>query len=84
MFRKMPFLLVALVALIGVLHPWIPLELQALLYGTSLTIKSAIVLLLPFIIFGLLFKTAAQLVQKASKLIILILGRSALPTFSRR
>jgi Na+/H+-dicarboxylate symporter len=42
-------------------------------YGLSLSIKSLIVFLLPFVVFGLLFKTAVQFSLKASGLILLIL-----------
>ena len=70
MFRKMPFILLALMIFVGVAHPWIPLEVQSVLYGVSLSLKSLIVFSLPLIIFGLLFKTAVGLAQKASKMIL--------------
>ena len=73
MFRKMPFILLALMILIGLLQPWIPLEAQSALYGVSLSIKSVIVFSLPVIIFGLLFKTTVGFAQNASKMILTIL-----------
>ena len=73
MFRKMPFILLALMILIGIVHSWIPLEVKSILYGMSLSIKSLIVFSLPFIIFGLLFKTTVGFARNASKVIIAIL-----------
>ena len=67
MFRKMPFILLALMIFVGVAHPWIPLEVQSVLYGVSLSLKSLIVFSLPLIIFGLLFKTAVGLAQRRRK-----------------
>jgi Na+/H+-dicarboxylate symporter len=74
MFRKMPFILLGLMIFIGLSHPWIPLEVQSVLYALSLSIKSAILFCLPLIIFGLLFKTTVGFSQKASTLILFILA----------
>ncbi|HAB99178.1 MAG TPA: transporter [Parachlamydiales bacterium] len=74
MFRKMPFILLSLMAFIGLLNPCIPLNIQSILYAISLSIKSAILLCLPFIIFGLLFKTTMSFSQKASSLIPVLLA----------
>lgn len=73
MFRKMPFILLALMVLIGIVHRWIPLEVQSILYGMSLSIKSVIVFSLPLIIFGLLFKATVGFARNASKMILTIL-----------
>ena len=73
MFRKMPVILLAMILVIGIFHPWIPPFYQSLLYGISLSLKSLIVFILPFLIFGLLCKTAMQLAKQASKWIILLL-----------
>jgi Na+/H+-dicarboxylate symporter len=81
MFRKMPFILLAEIVLIGLIHQWIPLFYKSLFYGISLSIKSGIVFVLPIIIFGLLFKTAVQLSQKASKTILIILGSICVSNF---
>jgi hypothetical protein len=73
MFRKMPFILVAIILAIVFLDPIIPFELKQFLYTISLNIKSLIILLLPFIIFGLLFKAAVMLSSSATKIIGMIL-----------
>ena len=73
MFRKMPFVLLGMIIVVGVAYPWISPTSQSVLYGISLSLKSLIVFTLPFLIFGLLFKTAVQLSKSASKWILLIL-----------
>lgn len=82
MFRKMPVVLLAMIALIAVSYSWIPLVCQSILYGVSLSLKSMIVFVLPFLIFGLLFKTSVQLAQNASKWILLILFAICLSNFT--
>lgn len=74
MFKKMPFILLAIIIITGLFSSWLPLSLQSLLYGISLSIKSLIVFVLPFVVFGLLFKTAVHFSNQASKLILLTLG----------
>ena len=74
MFRKMPFILLAVIALAALANQWIPESIQSILYGMSLSIKTLIIFVLPFLIFGLLFKTAVQLAKKASKFILMILA----------
>lgn len=81
MFRKMPFILIAIIALSAVIHPFIPQQLKSILYALSLTLKSTIVFCLPFLIFGLLFKTAAQLAKKASKVVLFLLIAVCLSNF---
>ena len=73
MFRKMPFILLAVILAILLFAPIIPLELKQLLYSISLSIKSIIVLILPFVIFGLLLKTVITLSNSATKIIGMIL-----------
>ena len=73
MFRKMPILLLAMIILVGISFDWLPPVCKSVLYGISLSLKSLIVFLLPFMIFGLLFKTSVQLAKNASKWILLIL-----------
>lgn len=73
MFRKMPFILLAIILTVKFTGHWIPLSAQSILYGLSLTIKSGIVFLLPLVVFGLLFKTAVHFANKASKMVLLIL-----------
>lgn len=73
MLRSMPFVLVMIIAVTLLLNPFIPLETKQILYAISLMMKSMIVFLLPFIIFGLLFKTIIGLAQRATAIIALIL-----------
>jgi Na+/H+-dicarboxylate symporter len=73
MFRKMPFILLSIILLVGLLGQNISPTYQSILYGISLSIKSFIVFALPFVIFGLLFKTAVHFSNKASKVILAIL-----------
>ncbi len=70
MLRKMPILLLLILFLIGIIHSWIPLTAQSILYGISLSLKSVIIFFLPFLIFGLLFNTAIRLAKQASTWII--------------
>jgi Na+/H+-dicarboxylate symporter len=44
-----------------------------MLYGLSLSVKSVIIFILPFMIFMILFKTIAQLSKGATKLVVMIL-----------
>jgi Na+/H+-dicarboxylate symporter len=74
MFRKMPFILAVIIAAILLLDPYMPLLLKQFLYSVSMTIKTIIVFLLPFIIFGLLFKAAISLSKGATKVLGLILA----------
>lgn len=73
MFRRMPFILMSIIIAIVLLDKLIPLSLKQSLYAMSLSIKSLIVFLLPFIIFGLLFRSAVNLSKNASWVIGLIL-----------
>jgi Na+/H+-dicarboxylate symporter len=73
MFRKMPFILAAVILAILMLDPVMPLDLKQVLYAISLSIKSLIVFLLPIIIFGLLFRAALTLAHHATRVIVVIL-----------
>lgn len=73
MFRKMPFVMIASIMAIMVLDPFMPIFLKQVLYSISMSIKSIIVLFLPFVIFALLFKAAVQLSRNATKVIGIIL-----------
>lgn len=73
MFRKMPFVLIAIILVILLINPLLSLSAKQFIYAISLTIKSLIILILPFVIFGLLFKAVVSLSTKASKIIGLIL-----------
>jgi Na+/H+-dicarboxylate symporter len=68
-------------ALIGGVHPWMPLSLQSALYGLSLSIKSLIVFVLPLLIFGLLFKTTVGFAKNASKVILTVLAAIVISNF---
>lgn len=81
MFRKMPFVLLALMIVIGLFHSWIPKDVQSILYGMSLSIKSLVVFILPLVIFGLLFKTTVGFARSASKMILMILVAICLSNF---
>ncbi len=73
MFRKMPFILLIIIVLLFFFSSQIPYAMQSHLYAISLLIKNLIVFLLPFIVFGLLFKTAVHFANRASKIIFFLL-----------
>ncbi len=73
MFHKMPFILLGIVLLAAFLNPYIPVGVQSIFFALGLSIKSLIMFFLPVVIFGLLFKTAAQLAKSATKIIIFLL-----------
>ncbi len=73
MFRKMPFVLIIVIAAILLLNPFFSYETKQIFYAISLTIKSLIIFLLPIIIFGLLFKTMISLARRATLLVLLVL-----------
>lgn len=73
MSRKMPFIFLGLGTLIFCAAHILPMEWKSWAYGLSVSIKSVIMFLLPVVIFGLLFKTAASLAKSATKVIILLL-----------
>jgi len=81
MFRKMPFLLLAMIVFVAVAHSWLPLHWKSVLYAVSLSLKAFIVFTLPFLIFGLLFKTAVQLARKSSKVILFLVPAIILSNF---
>jgi len=70
----MPFILVAVIVSVILLDGYIPLDVKSILYAISLSIKSAIIFVLPLIIFMLLFKTLSGLASRATKMILLILA----------
>ena len=81
MFRKMPILLLALIASIFFLHSFIPETLKSVIYALSLTVKSLIIFSLPFIIFMILFRTISQLSRNATTMILFILFGVCLSNF---
>lgn len=52
---------------------WGSLEIKSSVYALSLTVKSIIIALLPWVVFGLIFKTTLQFSSNATKLILLLL-----------
>lgn len=82
MFRKMPIILLVLIAIIGVFYSWLTPFCKSTLYGISLSLKSLIVFVLPFLIFGLLFKTAMGWAKKASKWVFGLLAIICLSNFT--
>lgn len=74
MFHKMPLILLLMIIAVLSLNAYIPLEIKEILYAISLTIKSTIIFILPFIIFGLLFKTMVSLAQRATWIIGLVIA----------
>lgn len=81
MFRKMPLILLFLIVAVVLVDPFLSYTFKSILYGVSLSIKTLIIFFLPFIIFGLLFKVAANLAQRATKIIFLILACVCLSNF---
>lgn len=69
----MPFLLLAIILGIVFFGDSLPVHVQSIFYGLSLTVKSGIVFVLPVIVFGLLFKIAVHFSSRASGAIIFIL-----------
>ncbi len=73
MFHKMPFILLGVIGLAALLNPFIPVNVQSHFFALGLLIKSLIMFLLPLVIFGLLFKTAAGLAKSATKIVLFLL-----------
>ena len=81
MFKKLPLVLVAIIIASIVLNSVIPTTAKQIMYACSLTTKSVVLFLLPFIIFGLLFKTFAKLAGNALSVIYLIFGSLCISNF---
>lgn len=81
MLKKMPVILVALIALIALVDSLLPISFKSALFALSLTVKSLIIFVLPVIIFLLLFKTISQLSKNATKVVLCILGGVCLSNF---
>ncbi|HQU09654.1 MAG TPA: cation:dicarboxylase symporter family transporter, partial [Opitutales bacterium] len=73
MFKKMPYLLLILIVGIYITEPFLTEALREGLYALSLTTQSVIMMALPIIIFGLLFKTVVRLANQAAKTILVII-----------
>ncbi len=74
MFHKMPFILLGVILCSSLLNPWIPEHVQSMFFAAALSIKSLIMFVLPFVIFGLLFKTAVQLSKSATRMLVYLLA----------
>jgi len=72
-FKKLPFILLILIATTLIINPFLPVEVKQYLYAISLSVKSLILLILPFVIFSLLFSTISSLSRGATNIIGLIL-----------
>lgn len=68
------FFFLGLMGITAIVSPVLPLTVQSALLAISLTLKSVILFLLPFIIFGLLFKVTVQLANQATRTILLIVA----------
>lgn len=74
MIKKLPIILIITVIASIILNPIIPPIVKEVIFAVSLTVKSIVIFFLPFIIFGLLFKTFVKLSENAFGVIILIFG----------
>ncbi len=74
MFRKLPIVLIVLILTLVLITPFLSYETKQILYAISLTVKSGILMILPIIIFSLLFATMVNLSKNASSIIFLILA----------
>ncbi len=81
MFRKMPIILLAVIFFVILFEEFIPPYHKSLLYALSLSIKSAIIFVLPFIIFMLLFRTLSKLASNATKIIVWLLCAVCISNF---
>lgn len=73
MAKRMPFVLLAVIVCVVFLENYMSINVKEILYGISLSIKNAIMFILPFIIFSLLFKSAYTLSSSASKIIVFLI-----------
>ncbi|GHU12145.1 sodium:proton antiporter [Alphaproteobacteria bacterium] len=72
--KNLPLVLIVVIIASIFLHPIIPYDVKSIIYALSLTIKSIVLCVLPFIIFGLLFKTLVKLSNHAVSVLFLIFG----------
>lgn len=73
MFRHMPAILATLILSVILFSAALPLVFKQSLYSLSLSIRDLIILVLPFIIFSLLFKAMLTLANNATKIIGMVL-----------
>ena len=87
MLRSMPFILISIIAIIMLFGNFIPIEIKKIFYAISLSIKTIIIFILPFVIFSLLFKSVVNLTSGATYIIGIILlsyGGSIFEPFCRK
>jgi hypothetical protein len=72
-FRKLPIILIILIVAILLLNPYLSLEIKQTIYAISLSVKSLMLMLLPIVIFGLLFNAIIGMARSATAIIALIL-----------
>lgn len=70
---KLPLILLAIIVFAIVVGPILPVKVQSFLYALSLTLKEALVFILPFIVFSLILTSIVHQGQGALRLILLLL-----------
>ena len=81
MIKRLPLILISAMILSIFLNSLIPLDVKRIIYSLSITLKSCVSFLLPFIIFSLLFKTFVKLADHAFSVIIMIFGTLCVSNF---
>ncbi|XGA08342.1 MAG: cation:dicarboxylase symporter family transporter [Wolbachia endosymbiont of Xenopsylla cheopis] len=71
--HMLKLLILLLIVLPAIFSSFIPIQIQALLYSISLSIKSILIFIVPFIVFALTFSSASSLKTDTFKFIILLL-----------
>lgn len=74
MARKTQLIFFTLIIFALVFEPFLPIGLKQTFLAISLTLKSLIVFILPFLIFSLIFHSCSSLADHASKIIFFSLG----------
>ncbi len=82
MVSHLPFILLFIIVAVLLLDTFIPTAIKEILLAISLSLKSIIIFILPFIIFGLLFKTIVKLSSSATAFIITTLFFIILSNFA--
>ena len=81
MFHKMPIILLCIIGATALCFPLLSPSAASIIYAISVSLKSCIFFLLPFVIFSLLCKTAINLARQASFWIACILAMICLSNF---
>lgn len=72
MFRKMPLILLAVMGGAMLFNDLLSLQMKSIFLAVSLSIKSVIIFVLPFIIFMLLFNAISKLALSSTKIIVFL------------